>query len=168
MDLLYNDFEIVSSPNQIDCYEITYYPIKKKLQWSIFMNEKIRIKTGKKEIFFDPNDITEFWFEIEQHRRSRMGVGYIILKQDKDPKEFFYMAMFTEILYKPIAEIEVYQYSEQVMQYLSEKYQIPYFYKKFVTNEAKIKRNFEGLTAIIILWVIMYSYFILSLDKCNV
>jgi hypothetical protein len=151
MDLSEKNIQINISNDLIKCtYE---YPLGNS-EWNIRLLEDKLIfsKKGKENIFLI-DEIKEFEFEMEggdtrknPHTHDR-ALAYVVLKSDPDPKDFFSFNAWQE-QYALSSKTKTYEFCNEVLQFISSKYGIPYSYK--ISIETKKKNNRLWLVMLII------------------
>jgi hypothetical protein len=161
MNLSEKNIDINISDDLIKC---TYEDLLDWSEWDIRLLEDrlIFYKKGKEKIFL-VRDIQEFEFEMEggdtrknPHTHDR-AIAYVVLKSDPDPQDFFSFNAWQED-YALSSKTKTYEFCNEILQFISSKYSIPYSYK--ISIETRKKTNRLGLVILIlvlqlIFWIIL-------------
>lgn len=150
MTLSEKNIQIDISDDLIKCVQEDAFG---SLEWNIRLLEDRLIFSKKgKETTFLVQDIKEFEFEMEggdtrKHPHTHdIALAYIVLKSAPDPKDFFSLNAWQEE-YALSSKTKTYEFCNEIMQFISSKYNIPYSYK--ISIETKKKNNR-------IAWVMLY------------
>jgi hypothetical protein len=161
MNLSEKNISIDISDDLIKCTQ--EYPFG-SLEWSISLLEDRLIFSKKgKETTFLISDIKEFEFEMEggdtrkqPHTHDR-ALAYVVLKSDPDPQDFFLFNAWQEE-YALSSKTKTYAFCNEILQFISSKYGIPYSYK--ISIDTKKKTNRLGIVMLVfiiqlIIWLLL-------------
>lgn len=152
MELSHKNCNIKISADKIECEYL--YLANKAIQWELFLNEKLKFK----EIIVIPEEIIEFQFEIEdiQHKGyfvTQEAVIYYLKKKQLEAEEFFRFCVFEEA--KLSSQTKSYEFANEILKIISNKYNIPFSFKHYVETEKKRK----GLNYFLILFILIMVLF---------
>ena len=135
--------------------------------WSIkLLDDRLIFNKKGTETIFLVYAIKEFEFEMEggdtrkqPHTHDR-ALAYVVLKSDPDPKDFFSFNAWQEE-YALSSKTKTYEFCNEILQFISSKYGIPYSYKISIETKKKNNRLALVMLFLILLWamiILVYSH----------
>ncbi|MCR4030440.1 MULTISPECIES: hypothetical protein [Flavobacterium] len=160
MILSHKNCTIEITDEKIDCeYE---YVRSKTINWELFLNEKIQFQ----KTILNPEEISEFKFEIEDvsHRTfyTQEAVIYYLKKKEKKPIEFFRFCVIEKP--KLSSQTKSYEFANEILTNISEKYNIPFSFKLYIETKEKEKKLSIALFLIIVIVGIFLLFIANSAD----
>lgn len=151
MKLKFDNCELLIEDNLIDCkYE---YLLGEQIHWIILLEKNIIFKDKKQTQSFETSGIKEFIFEIDQriqraHNLSQIAKAYVVFEDSTTPFELFELCVRQEM--KLARSSKSYQFGEEIIRKLSERYNKPYSYKLSVETKEKNKRLWNSILYVIL------------------
>ena len=158
MILSHKNCNIKISDEKIECEYL--YLNNKNIHWELFLSEKLQFE----EIILIPEEIIEFQFEIEdrQHKGyfvTQEAVIYYLKKNELEAKEFFRFCAYEET--KLSSQTKSYEFANEILKMISNKYSIPFSFKYYVETEKKRK----GLNYFLLLFIVIMILFAIFTRK---
>lgn len=159
MILFHDNCKIEINEDKIDCeYEFIF---NEKRNWTLILGKKLNYKSNTQEIILLPSEIQEFVFEIESstqkaHNLTQQAVLYYTKKGEQEPKEFFRFCVREN--QKRSSQTKSYEFANELLKFISQKYNIPFSFKYYVERRGK-KKNIQLLFVVIffsILFAILF------------
>lgn len=153
MVLFQNNCRVEINEEKIVC---DYLFLKKERNWTILLEDKLVYQSKSEEIILRPQTIIEFQFEIidPTNRSPYTAVIYYIAKNEEEPIEFFRLSISQRI--ELTSKTKVYEFANEILKFISQKYNIPFSFKYYVETEKK-RRGTSGLI------IMMFVAFILAM-----
>ncbi|WP_433829044.1 hypothetical protein [Flavobacterium anhuiense] len=155
MTLSHKNCQIEITSDKIECEYL--YLANKTIRWEIFLNEKLQFQ----KIILVPEEIAEFQFEIADvsHKGflTQEAVIFYLKKNETMPIEFFRFCVIEEET-KLSSQTKSYEFANEILKTISQKYNIPFLFKYYVETKKKEK----NLNVLLIFLMILLLVFILT------
>lgn len=154
MTLLHKNCKIEINNDNIECEYL--YLANKTIHWKLFLSEKLQFQ----KIILVPEEIAEFQFEIADvsHKSflTQEAVIFYLKKNETMPIEFFRLCVIEEET-KLSSQTKSYEFANEILKTISQKYNIPFSFKYYVETKKKEK----NLNVLLIFLMILLLVFLL-------
>lgn len=162
MVLTYNKCKITIEDNFINCVYAGPYDRK---SWQITLTDMhiCYKEESEEEVTFTVENIKELQFEMVnggvRYQDIPACIAYAILKADTNPQKLFYFSIHED--YVLLNQTKAYDFCNQILKHMGERYSIPIIYKLSV--DTKEKQNISAFIAVypfILFAIIALLYFL--------
>jgi|GEM_PF-3622287 len=127
--------------------------------WQItFLPDQLIYTQKKERKILQIASIKEFQYEMDElGNKSGMSIAalvYVVSRSDDDPKRFFIIGTREQFTYNN--QTQAYFICTEVLQYIGQRYQIPFTYKLSIDTKEKDNRIGWIILFFILFWILLY------------
>jgi hypothetical protein len=155
MNITCGDLSIIIEDDKVRCmYQPSVFDFK---EWQLaLLADRIVYKEKKNEKLFFVADIKEVQFEVDGYGRyneREAAVAYVLLNGDPEP-QFLFSLIAIQKDFALTSQTKAYSYCQQILEFISDKYAIPYIYKISIETKGKTKKIGWVILILVIMTII--------------